>query len=100
TKLEPLRERYVGSTRAGLVALSCATLLVLLVACTNVAALQIARAVSRAREIALRTALGAGRSRIIRQLLTESVLLAVAGGIIGAGVALAGSRFVARSIAG
>jgi hypothetical protein len=50
TALEPLRERYVGSTRMSLIALSCATVLVLLVACTNVAALQVARAVSRARE--------------------------------------------------
>jgi predicted permease len=97
--LEPLRERYVGSSRASIIALSCATVLVLLVACTNVAALQVARAVSRAREIALRTALGAGRTRIVRQLLTESVLLAVAGGAAGIGVAVAGTRYVARSIA-
>ena len=99
TALEPLRERYVASTRRSLIALSIATLLVLLVACTNVAALQVARAVSRAREIALRTALGANRARIVRQLLTESVLLAVAGGAVGVGVAVAGTRYVATSIA-
>jgi len=99
TALEPLRERYVGSTRTSLIALSFATVLVLLVACTNVAALQVARAVSRAREIALRTALGAHRGRIIRQLLTESVLLAVVGGVAGIGVAVGGTRYVAQSIA-
>jgi putative ABC transport system permease protein len=99
TALAPLRERYVGSSRASLIALSFATILVLLVACTNVAALQVARAVSRAREIALRTALGANRSRIVRQLLTESVLLAVIGGAAGVGVAVAGTRYVASAIA-
>lgn len=99
TALEPLRERYVGSTRASLIALSIATILVLLVACTNVAALQVARAVARAREIALRTALGASRARIVRQLLTESVMLAVAGGVAGVGIAVAGTRYVAQAIA-
>jgi predicted permease len=99
TVVRPLREHYVGSARASLFALSCATMLVLLVACTNVAALQVARAVSRAREIALRTALGASRSRIVRQLLTESLLLAAAGGIVGIGVAAGGTGYVARSIA-
>jgi len=99
TTLQPLRERYVGPTRTSLIALSCATVLVLLVACANVAALQVARAVTRAREIAVRTALGAGRARIIRQLLTESVLLAIAGGAFGVVIARTGTGYVARSIA-
>jgi putative ABC transport system permease protein len=97
--LQPLRERFVGSARTGLIALSSATLLVLLVACTNVAALQIARATSRAREIAVRTAIGAGRGRIVRQLLTESIMLAIAGGTLGIGIAMVGMKYVARSIA-
>jgi putative ABC transport system permease protein len=97
--IQPLRERFVGSARSGLIALSSATLLVLLVACTNVAALQIARATSRAREIAVRTAIGAGRGRIVRQLLTESIMLAIAGGTLGIGIAMVGMKYVARSIA-
>ncbi len=99
TKLVPLRERFVGPARSGLTTLSVATLLVLLVACTNVAALQVARATARAREIAVRTAIGATRARLLRQLLTENVIIAFLGGLLGVGVTVYGTRYVARTIA-
>lgn len=99
TRLIPLRERFVGPARSAFVALSAATVLVLLVACTNVAALQVARASVRAREIAVRAAIGATRPRLLRQLLTENVIVAVAGGALGIIIAIAGTRYVARGIA-
>ncbi len=94
-----MRERFVGPARSGLTTLSVATLLVLLVACTNVAALQVARAIARAREIAVRAAIGATRPRLLRQLLTENVIIAFAGGLLGVGVTVYGTRYVARTIA-
>jgi predicted permease len=95
----PLTDAMARNVRAGLITLVGVVALVLLIACSNVAGLMLARSSSRQREMALRAALGAGRQRLMRQLLTESLLLASAGGALGLLIADWTSRMLAAVLA-
>jgi putative ABC transport system permease protein len=93
-----LRDQVSAQSRLLLVGLTGASLCVLLIACTNLAGLLLARVLKRRNELAMRTAMGAGRERLVRQLLTESPLLSAAGGLLGVAVAIAAVPLLARLV--
>jgi len=99
-RVVPLREQLAGGARANQFLLLGAVGMVLLIACVNVANMLLARSFAREREMAVRTALGATRGQLLRQLLTESLLLAAGGGMLGVAAGLWGFEFAQRLVPG
>ena len=92
----PLRDHVSGRTRSGLVVLALAVTVVMLIVCANLSNLLLARAATREKEMAIRAALGAGRRRLVRQMLTESVMLSSCGALLGLMLAVIGTRAIAH----
>src|SRR5271156_2413858 len=91
-----LKDYVSGKLRRSLIVLWCAVGLILLIVCVNLSNLLLARAAARSKEFAMRSALGAGRGRLIRQLLTESLVLAGAGAVLGLGIAFGVTTYLAH----
>jgi predicted permease len=94
--ISPLGEHVSGPFRRALAVLGCAVAAVMLIVCANLSSLLLARATTRQQEMAIRAALGAGHGRLLRQMLTESLVLAAGGALLGIVLALAGTRALAR----
>ena len=95
-RLTPLDQRINGRVRPALLVLACAVGVVMLIVCANLSNLQLARLGARQKELAMRAALGAGRLRLLRQMLTESIALSCCGAVLGLALAVAGTRVVAH----
>jgi predicted permease len=96
TSITPLKDHISGKLRRALIVLWCAVGVILLIVCVNISNLLLSRAAARSKEFAMRTALGAGRGRLVRQLLTESLILASAGTALGLGIAFTIVRYLAH----
>ncbi len=95
-QLVPLAQHVSGPVRPALFVLACAVGVVMLIVCANLSNLQLARLSARQKEMAMRTALGAGRFRLLRQMITESVTLSCCGAVLGTILAVAGAREIAH----